>query len=449
VRILLANALGFAGPPAILVVLSWTLVTSYPTASGRALGVAALGLAAAIPTLLTAFVSGTVADRSDRRRLLRAANAVQLGSVVALAGALYWRPEAFVTIPGISGFALPAWAVLALPLYAVLTVGNGLARPAFNAALPRVVPAGSLGAANGRILTVGLTASALGALTVGALTAFVGPVAALVVPTAFFAVATGALASLRADLATARGPARAAFLTDAQEGFRYLARNRALLEVTVTAVAINFLSAVVTVELSYYVLEWLASNAVALGAMSFAAGIGAAVGSSAVNVFRWEPSPGRFLAIFVVLQGGTVLLLPLTHSVWVAVPDAFLFGVFPGMYATVFVAAVQRTVPENILGRVFAADEFGSFGMIPVGQYFGGLLTAARGIRITYLVAGGGIALVGVLMATLRDLRRFGSADVPQGGIRTGPPHVGGVAVPDPPRREGTLEGPAGRGSAR
>jgi hypothetical protein len=78
------------------------------------------------------------------------------------------------------------------------------------------------------------------------------------------------------------------------------------------------------------------------------------------------------------------------------------------MTTTVFLATVQATVPDEVLGRVFAADEVGSYSMVPPGQYAGGLITLATSVQFTYLLAGAGTVATGVIMAGLKSLRAMG-----------------------------------------
>ena len=79
------------------------------------------------------------------------------------------------------------------------------------------------------------------------------------------------------------------------------------------------------------------------------------------------------------------------------------------MITTIFLSTVQATVPDEVMGRVFSADEVGSYALVPAGQYTGGLLTVAVGVQGTYLSAGGAIIGFGLIMvASFGALRRLG-----------------------------------------
>lgn len=425
----LAGAGSFAAPTASLVVLLYTIASTFATSAHPvelgALALAFLGLSSTIPTLVTAVFAGTVADRADRRRLLRWVNAAALVSTVAIAVLLDLRPSAPVSIGGSSGFFFPEWIVLLYPLWALETTAVTLFRPAFNASVPLLVSRPQLGRANGMVYAEALAFSIAGSLLAGYATNAIGPAYALLIPVGFFLATQVFLLGVSAPISAPRSGPLEPFLKEAKEGYRFLYERRPLLGLTVAALAINFFSAVAFVELGLYVVNWLQVNAaLVVGAMMSGGSLGAAAGTLLVNRFHFERRAGQYLVVLVVLQGASVAILGLVHTVWLALPDMFLFGLFPGMFTTIFFATIQAIVPNTILGRVLAADEVGSFAMIPVGQYVGGLATAVAGIPATYILAGIGTTSVGVLMGLYGALRRLGftpSEYSDQGGSLTPP----------------------------
>jgi MFS family permease len=425
VRLLVAGAFGFAGPPAVGVVLAWMSVATYGFSTAHhaafaAWALALLGISATVPTLVMAFFSGTLADRTNRRRLLRYSNAFALLGVVLLVVVFFVYPTAHVPLPGPAGFFVPAWFLWVLPFWALIAVSAALSRPTLNSAVPQVVNRESLGHANGLILSAGLVLSGVGTLSVGFLLGPWGPMLTLLIPVVFFEIAAVALATLESDVTGVRKGPRRPFLHDMTEGLRYIGRRTGLLEITLASLGINFFAAIAAVEIPLYVHDWLIEGAAVLGALTFVSSLGTAVGSTAVNAIRYDRSPGPYLALFVVLTGVSLLVLPLTHSPYVALAAIGFFGFFIGMFTTVYLVVIQRSVPNELLGRVFAADEVGSFALIPVGQSAGGVITALRGIAFTYWATGGGIAILGGVMAGLRGIRRFAAGkDRPAGSPET------------------------------
>ncbi|MGI0131787.1 MAG: MFS transporter [Thermoplasmata archaeon] len=448
--LLFAGALSFAAPSATLVVLVWSLATAYPpNLSANALGqfsalaLSFLGLSATVPTLVSAIFSGTLADRMPRRRLMRWTNALGLVGTLGLMAVLYAQPSSPVALPGPPGFYLPLWVLLLFPLWALVTVGVTIFRPAFNASLPRVVSTAELGSANGLVYAVAIAFSVLGSLGAPLLIGPFGLGPSLVFAVGLFAATQLVLVGVTSKVdppptAVAR---RRRFLADAGDGYRYLWHRRELLEITVSALLINLFSAVAFVELALYVKVWLAAdNALLVGGMLAGASLGAGLGSVLVGRLHFEKRAGRLLALLTVLQGAAVVVLAVSRSPWISVPDMFLFGVFPGMFTTIFLATIQATVPNEMLGRVLAADEVGSYSMVPFGQYTGGLITLYGGVQITYLAAGIGTIGVGLVMGLARRVRRFGFE--PQEGpsmVEPPPGALGEVPIvdvaPDPAQR--------------
>jgi hypothetical protein len=400
-----------------------------------ALALAFLGLSSTVPTLVTAVFSGTIADRVDRLRLMRWVNRSALFATAAIALVLLWRPSEVVAVPGRTDFYLPEWILLVYPLWAVETTAVTMFRPSFNAALPLLVPKSQLGKANGLVYAAALILSIGGSLAAGFVTNASSASAALVIPIGLFVLTEVSLLYVKGPLSAPRTSPAAPFLTDAKYGYQYLWNRRPLLALTLAALAINFFSAVAFVELGLYVVVWLdVHQAILVGAMMAGGSLGAAAGTLLINRFRFERRAGNFLVLLVVLQGAAVAALGAVRSIWLALPDMFLFGLFPGMFTTVFLATIQATVPNQVLGRVLAADEVGSFGLIPVGQYVGGAITAVDGIPAAYFIAGAGTTIVGGLMGLYSGLRRIGFAPS-ESSTPPEPPH----RRPAPPEGEAAL----------
>jgi hypothetical protein len=386
----------------VLVVLLFAVVFAYPRAEQGtygALALAFLGLASAIPTLGTAFFAGAVADRNDRGALMQVVNLVAIVAVALLALDVYLAPSSHVRVPGTLGFYLPLWVLLAYPAWALVTVTSTLFRPAFNTSVPRLVQTADLGHANGLIYATAAIAGAAGTVAAGVVLTLRPMVEALAVPFVLFFATQVALRFVDADLSVHRTQPPRSIGTEAREGFRFLYRRRPLLEITLAALIINFLSAVALVELALYVATWLNLSAgFWYGTLLAVATLGGAVGFLSIARMRFEARAGRVIIFLVFVMGLSLLALGLVRSVWLAIPIVFVYGMMPGMVTTVFLSTVQATVPDEMMGRVFAADEVGSYALVPIGQYTGGLLTVLIGVQGTFLSAGGAIVLLAVVM---------------------------------------------------
>jgi MFS family permease len=396
------------------------VTVAYPApvrASFGALALALLGLSSTLPTLVSAFFSGALADRHDRGRLMRVVNLLGLLGTAALAAILLLAPRTAVPVPGPAGFYLPEWVLFVYPTWAVVIVSSTLFRPAFNTSVTRLVPRDLLGRANGLIYAVAGILTAVGVLFGGVLLT-VAPVAyALGLPFLLYFATQIALVSLDVDLSPAkRSTPPRSLLHDARAGFGYIGRHRAILQITVAGLVINFLTALATVELALYVTTWLgATQGFWYGAMVAAATVGASVGFVLIARVKFEHRAGLVMILLTSALGITLVALALTRSIWFALPIIFLFGIIPGMFTTVFLSTIQSTVPDEVMGRVFSADEVGSYALVPVGQYTGGTITYEVGVQGTYLLAGGTLVAFSLLMLTgFGALRALAIRDAPE-----------------------------------
>jgi MFS family permease len=396
----------------VLVVLLFSVTFAYPASerSYAALALAFLGLSSALPTLGGAVFSGALADRFDRADLMRGVNLLALLAVASLAAVVVYAPGQHVRLPGPPGFYLPLWVLLLYPGWALVTVSSVLFRPAFNTSVGRLVPGALLSTANGTIYATAAVVGAAGTLAVGVLLTVAPALWSLTVPFALLFGTQIALALVRADLTVRRTGAVQSVLTEAREGFAYLARRREILEITVAALVLNFFSALALVELALYAASWLGLvQGIWYGGLVAAMTGGAAVGLVVIPRVRFEHRAGRIMILLILFMGAALVGMALVRSVWLALPIVFVYGMVPGMFMTVFLTTIQATVPDEMMGRVFSADEVGSYALVPVGQFAGGIVTLAIGVQGTYLAAGGAIALFGVIAAAsfraLRGLR--------------------------------------------
>jgi len=408
-----AGVLQFAAPGTALIVLIFTTSSAYVSAghAGQgAIALALIGLASALPTLGAMFISGPLADRHDRHLLLRTTNVLSLVATAGLAADLFARPERAVGIPFAASFYFPLWVALALPAWALLIASATVFRPAYNASVPRLVPTAELGRANGLIYSTAAVTLAVGSLGVGIVLGFGSTVYALAIPFVLFLATQVILLGVRADLSAPRPRTARRMTADVAEGFRYLYGRRDLFEMTIATLVVNLLLAVAFVELGLYVIVWLHQpSGFWYGAMVATSTLGSAVGLIAVAHTHFEERAGRVLIAFVLAIGFSVVALAVVRSIWLALPIIFIYGLFPGMVQTVFLSSAQATVPNELLGRVFSADEVGSYALVPLGQATGGALTFEVGVQGTYLAAGVSIVALGAVMAggfhALRTLR--------------------------------------------
>jgi hypothetical protein len=411
----------------VLVVLLYTVTFAYPAdvrTTYAALALAFLGLAATLPALAAAFFSGPLADRYDRGSLMRTVNLGSILATVALVADLIYAPSSRVAVPGPGGFYLPVWLLFLYPAWAAIATTNSLFRSPYNASVPRLVDTGDLGLANGAIYAVAAGTSAAATISVGLLLTLGSPVYALGIAFALFFATQVALLLIDVDLSVARRTASRSVWAEAREGYAFLVRRRGLFEITLLSLVVSFLAAIALVELALYIEDWLGlSSGIWYGALTAASTAGVAVGFLAISHLRFEHRAGRIIILLTFVLGAALVALGLVHSVWLALAILFVYGAMSGMIVNILLSTVQATVPDEMMGRVFSADEVGSFALIPVGQFAGGLLVLALHVQGTYLLAGGTIVAFAFVMlvffASLRHLA-YEPRNLSEGGSAEG-----------------------------
>jgi MFS family permease len=394
-----ARAVSFLGDSLSLVALMLHVAET----TGQAVAVAWLLLAGDFAPALLGPLTGTVADRLDRRRVMVGCELLQGALVVVTA---LWLP------------ALP----LLLVLVGLRAVAGQVFQPASRAAVPAVVPERDLERANAAVGVATNGGEALGPLVAALLLPVLGTRGVLLADAASFLVSAALLGFLPA-LAGAGGGERArpaSFLADAGAGLRYL-RGQPVLRVVVGGyVAVVACTGIDDVALVFLATDTLGAGASAAGLLLAAVGIGLLAGYALLTrtggrsptppshrgttpaVPRTPPAAALLLAGFAVSSAGNLL----TGLAW-AVAAAFAVQAVRGIgIAAMDVAAttlVQRVAPPGLQGRVFGSL-YGGIGVAAALSYLlGGLLLDRTTPRVAFVAAGAaGLLATGVTALALR-----------------------------------------------
>jgi len=392
-----ARAVSFLGDSLSLVALMLHVAET----TGQALAVALLLLAGDFAPALLGPLTGTVADRLDRRRVMVGCELLQAALVGVIA---LWLP------------ALP----LLLVLVGLRAVAGQVFQPASRAAVPAVVPERDLERANAAVGVATNGGEALGPLVAALLLPVLEVRGVLLVDAASFLVSAALLGLLPPLARSGDGdPARpASFLADAGAGLRYL-RGQPILRVVIGGyVAVVACTGIDDVALVFLATDTFGAGESAAGLLLAAVGIGLLAGyallartggrapidrGTAPAVPRTPPAAALLLAGFAVSSAGNLL----TGLAW-AVAAAFAVQAVRGLgIAAMDVAAttlVQRVAPPGLQGRVFGSL-YGGIGVAAALSYLlGGLLLDRTTPRVAFVAAGAAGLLA--TAATALALRR-------------------------------------------
>lgn len=305
------------------------------------------------------------------------------------------------------GFSLPV--VLAATF--IVGLGQSLFRPSINSFLPVVVSKEQLGTANGLFLAAESVTGIIGGPLGGFLILISGVAATLLLNGASYVVSLIMIIVVARSL-TGKGVVRAShaegsFIQQVRAGLSYINKERTLLKLTIGSFAGNFFLLLFFTFLPVYVINVLAQNALVLGVIGASGGAGFGAGSLLVGRVHSERRFGLWYAAPWGVAGLCISGLVLFPSTAAAAAFAFVLGIFGGFGNTTFFTGVQMYVPNNLLGRYLSLDEVGSLAAGPAGQIAGGLIIAAYGINLDFLLASLGTAAFGFGLLLFPDVRRL------------------------------------------
>jgi MFS family permease len=354
------------------------LVVQVKQLTGSTLAVGLLGAAELVPLVVFALYGGVLADRLDRRQVIRWCEAALGGcALLLLADSLLSRP-------------------LLWPLYALVAATNALAslqRPSVEASIPRIVPPGQLTAAvtlssGTQNLSVIIGSSLGGVLAAGA-----GPAVVYGLDAATFVVSSGLLFLLRPVPAPEPGEhSPEAGLRGVLAGLRY-ARSRPELMG-------SYLADLAAMTMSYpaALFPFLAAElhaGWAVGLMFACPSIGAfliTVPSGWMNRVRRY---GLAIALSACAWGLAIVAFGLAPDIAVALVTLIVAGA-ADMVSGIFRDLLwKQTIPDALRGRL-AGVELLSYALGPsAGQLRAGTVASLTTPRIS--VTSGGVLCVGAV----------------------------------------------------
>ncbi len=393
-RLWVGSVTSAAGTAIGAIVLTWIVYS----ATHSALAVSLLGIVQFLPTVGFGLIAGALIDRLDRRRLMLTCDLGRAAAFGAMALIVVW-------------FGVQLDVLLAI-VFLVATFGT-VFRPASNAAIPRIVASGDLADGNGLLQGGGTIAQFVGSPVGGLLVVTVGAAVGLVVNALTFAVSATMIFLMVIPTGSVVDPGtptpRGSLLGEVREGLAFVRTQRALLIITLTAMAANFFLSMWSSFTVFYAAERLHQGAAGYSILVAVGAAGFAVGAVLPGRLHLDRRPGYWLLPTWGVVGFLIVGLAATTSLLVAAGFTFVVGLLLSIGNTTWLSGVQRTIPDRYLGRYFATDEAGSFGMIPAGIAVGGLLVYSVGIRSTYLIAGLGTLVVNLPLFLSSKVRQWGA----------------------------------------
>jgi hypothetical protein len=363
------------GDGMLLVALAWQVYDLF----GVPAAMSAVGVALSLPQVVTLLIGGVVSDRFDPRRVMIASDLVR-GVVMAVMAALC-----------LTGALTSLWMLLVLT--AVYGAAAGFFGPAFDALVPRLVPASELVAANALdqfVRPAGL--QVFGPMLGAAAIAVGGAGWAFAADAATFALSVACLLAMRRT--DAPGPADVAedsvsLWREMRDGLGYV-RRHGWLWGTFLAAAFSYLLFVGPTEvlLPYLVKTELGGSATALALVLTSGGLGAIVAALAVG---WIGIPQKFMTYMYGSWAIATLAVAgygMATATWQLALACVLVNGLEAAGMVAWATTKQRLVPTGMLGRVSSVDWFVSTALLPLSYALATPMASWIGVRATLLGAG-------------------------------------------------------------
>jgi MFS family permease len=332
-----------------------------------------IGLAQFLPLFVLTLFAGYVADRVDRRWIVRTSLAMEMLAAAALAALVWFEAMSLV----------PLFAVAVL-----LGIGRAFAGPALSSIAPNLVPPALLPGAIALNAIAWQTGAIAGPLLGGAAYAL-SPSLTYEASTCLYAVSLGCMLLIRPiprGNAGASHPLRAVI-----EGLAYVRDNKIVLG----AISLDLFAVLLggaTAMLPVYARDILHVGSEGLGALRAAPAVGAALTALFLARRPLKRHVGVKMFMCVGLFGAATIVFGESRWMWLSLAALFVIGASDMVSVYVRSSLIQLHTPDAMRGRVSAVSGLFISASNELGEFRAGLAGAALGPIIA--VAGGGALAV-------------------------------------------------------
>jgi MFS family permease len=335
-----------------------------------------------LPIFLVTPIAGRAVDRMDRRKLMIAVDLIRAAACLL---------PLFARTPALLPFAYAG--------VVIISVGSAYFEPASQAALPNIVAAEDLGAANVLMGSTWGTMLAVGAAIGGVVTMRFGHDVSFIADAVSFLASAAILWRMRAQFAEERPRHdQPALIESMRETLRYARANPRVLAL-LTSKGGYGLGAGVIAMLSVFGKEIFRAGAFGIGLLFAARGLGALLGPFVIRAVgaRRDDLQYRLMGVAVLVFGAGYVGLGLSRSLIAGALAVFVAHLGGGAQWLTSTYGLQRETPDWIRGRVFAAD----YGFVTLTMSVSSLAAGIASDHFGPTIATVGVASIAVLWALL------------------------------------------------
>ncbi|WP_370367068.1 MFS transporter [Catenulispora sp. GP43] len=371
--------------------------------TGSAAWTGAIGLAQAVPLIAFGLFAGALADRLDRRRFYLVCTVGQ-----GACSALLATQALLGTFPVLV-------VLLVVAAQSLFGAGSG---PTARTFLPQLVRTEHLGAALALNRIAFQASMMVGPAVGGLVVAGVGIGGCYLIDALSFAVAFyGAFRLPRMAMSLRSEAAPRAGMRGVADGLSYLMHTAPVRGALLTDLA----TTVLTMPVALFPLlnaERFGGNPRTLGLFLAAIAVGGVTASVFSGTFTRLPRPGAVMLLGSTVWGAALLTLGLVSNAWLGLACLAVAGAADTLAVVSRSTVVQLNTPNEMLGRVSAAEQIAGQAGPELGNLRAGLTAAATSGTVA-LVSGGvlclaALALIVVKTPQLREFTRPTAVEPPQ-----------------------------------
>ncbi len=344
-----------------------------------------VGFANSVPILLLMLPGGVIADRVDRRKLLRITQSTQAACALLLALSIYfdritvWQIVVIATILGTStAFSSPAYQAYVLDLLRRRELlANAIAMNSVQFNLSRIIGP----------VVAGIVLARFGTLYCFLLNSF-----------SFLPLI--AVLSIQHEAPVIPPPRRESMLRGLLDGFAFVASRKLIVLLLLTVAAVSLTGYPFLTLMPLFARRLFGPAAFHIAWLMASVGVGALLGSFYLAA-RSETRERPFSLIVLTIAGfGTALLLSVSSGATLVVYASMLMAGFAMVTCVATVnTTLQHSIPDEMRGRVLSMYTFAFFGVAPFGNLFAGITAEKYGVRVTFAAMGLLLLLCAVVTA--------------------------------------------------
>ncbi len=350
--------------------------------------IAGLNVMLSLPWLIFALLAGRIVDHSDRRRLMIAVNIARAIVLLGLTLGLYFH---FVSI-----LLLYAVAVL-------LGIGETLVDTALTSIIPSLTSSHERSVANARIEAgINIFNQFVAPPLAGILTA-ISIMLSCGISTILYAFSTISLKKIRGQFKPPVSSVRP-FWTEFLVGLHFLWRQPLLRILTLLTAAMNLCWSFWSAVLVLFVIK---PGTLGLGTFEYsllltAMALGGTLGANICTTL--ERYFGRRPVLMLDLLGTVILVVApaITTNPFLIGTSMFVGGLGSSLWRIVVATIRQQLVPDELLGRVYTANRFITWGISPIGAFLAGGIGSRFGVQLVFAIGGilGGMVLLWFILVS-------------------------------------------------